>query len=174
MRVGADSAAAVGRTPAWDLTMTRPQSQDEASASTADLSQLDDRTLVAAFLDGIDGRVARFLKSTSRFGAELDSLTDFLCFGVAPAMLLYVWALNDLRSLGWIAAMIFAICSALRAQWRRSSPSSRSATRCCRRPSTSKTPARVVISTTCRTLRARRRCASDSAIRSASAAPTGR
>jgi CDP-diacylglycerol---serine O-phosphatidyltransferase len=69
---------------------------------------------IAALLDGIDGRVARLLKSTSRFGAELDSLCDFLCFGVAPAMLLYVWALSELRSLGWIAAMIFAICSALR------------------------------------------------------------
>jgi CDP-diacylglycerol--serine O-phosphatidyltransferase len=68
----------------------------------------------AAFLDGIDGRMARFLKSTSRFGAELDSLTDFLNFGVAPAVLLYVWALDELRSLGWIAAMIFAICGALR------------------------------------------------------------
>jgi CDP-diacylglycerol---serine O-phosphatidyltransferase len=69
---------------------------------------------IAAFLDGIDGRVARFLKSTSRFGAELDSLTDFLNFGVAPAILLYVWALDELRALGWIAAMIFAICGALR------------------------------------------------------------
>jgi CDP-diacylglycerol--serine O-phosphatidyltransferase len=69
---------------------------------------------IAAFLDGIDGRMARFLKSTSRFGAELDSLTDFLNFGVAPAILLYVWALDDIRSIGWIAAMIFAICGALR------------------------------------------------------------
>lgn len=69
---------------------------------------------IAAFLDGIDGRVARFLKSTSRFGAELDSLTDFLNFGVAPAILLYVWALDDLRSLGWIAVLIFSICAALR------------------------------------------------------------
>lgn len=69
---------------------------------------------IAAFLDGIDGRVARLLKSTSRFGAELDSLTDFLNFGVAPAVLLYVWALDELRSVGWIAAMIFAICGALR------------------------------------------------------------
>lgn len=69
---------------------------------------------IAAFLDGIDGRVARLLKSTSRFGAELDSLTDFLNFGVAPAMLLYVWALDELRALGWIAAMIFALCGALR------------------------------------------------------------
>lgn len=69
---------------------------------------------IAAFLDGIDGRVARFLKSTSRFGAELDSLSDFLNFGVAPAILLYVWALDELRALGWIAALIFAICGALR------------------------------------------------------------
>lgn len=69
---------------------------------------------IAAFLDGIDGRVARLLKSTSRFGAELDSLTDFLNFGVAPAILLYVWALDDLRALGWIVAMIFALCGALR------------------------------------------------------------
>jgi CDP-diacylglycerol--serine O-phosphatidyltransferase len=69
---------------------------------------------VAAALDGIDGRMARFLKSTSRFGAELDSITDFLNFGVAPAILVYVWALDDLRSLGWIAALIFVICAALR------------------------------------------------------------
>jgi CDP-diacylglycerol--serine O-phosphatidyltransferase len=69
---------------------------------------------VAAALDGIDGRMARFLKSTSRFGAELDSITDFLNFGVAPAILMYIWALDDLRSLGWIAALVFAICAALR------------------------------------------------------------
>lgn len=69
---------------------------------------------IAALLDGIDGRVARFLKSTSRFGAELDSLTDFVNFGVAPAILLYVWTLDDAGSVGWIAALIFAICAALR------------------------------------------------------------
>ncbi len=69
---------------------------------------------IAAALDGIDGRMARFLKTTSRFGAELDSITDFLNFGVAPAILLYVWALVDLHSFGWIAALIFAICAALR------------------------------------------------------------
>lgn len=69
---------------------------------------------IAALLDGVDGRVARFLKSTSRFGAELDSLTDFLNFGVAPVVLIYIWALSELRSLGWIAALIFAICAALR------------------------------------------------------------
>jgi len=69
---------------------------------------------IAAFLDAIDGRVARLLKSTSRFGAELDSLTDFVNFGVAPAILLYVWALAEVRSLGWIGALVFAICAALR------------------------------------------------------------
>ena len=68
----------------------------------------------AAFLDGIDGRLARLLKGTSRFGAELDSLSDFVNFGVAPALILYFWGLHDLRSAGWIAAMVFAICAALR------------------------------------------------------------
>ena len=69
---------------------------------------------IAAALDGIDGQVARFLKSASRFGAELDSLADFVNFGVAPAILLYVWALDDAGSIGWIVALIFAICAALR------------------------------------------------------------
>jgi len=69
---------------------------------------------LAVFLDGIDGRVARLLRATSRFGAELDSLTDFVNFGVAPAILLFVWALGDFGSLGWIAALIYAICCALR------------------------------------------------------------
>jgi CDP-diacylglycerol--serine O-phosphatidyltransferase len=69
---------------------------------------------VAGALDGIDGRMARFLKSTSHFGAELDSITDFLNFGVAPAILLYVWTLGELHSVGWMAALIFAICGALR------------------------------------------------------------
>src|ERR1700689_4653055 len=68
----------------------------------------------AAFLDGIDGRLARFLKVTSRFGAELDSLADFVNFGVAPALILYFWGLHDLKSAGWIAAMVFAICGSLR------------------------------------------------------------
>src|SRR5271167_4175771 len=62
----------------------------------------------AAILDGIDGRLARLLKGTSRFGAELDSLTDFVNFGVAPALILYFWGLHDLKSAGWIAAMVFA------------------------------------------------------------------
>lgn len=70
--------------------------------------------VLAAVLDGLDGRVARLLKSSSKLGAELDSLTDFVNFGVAPGMILYLWLLHDLRSLGWIAALIFAICMALR------------------------------------------------------------
>ena len=68
----------------------------------------------AAILDAIDGRLARFLKGTSRFGAELDSLADFVNFGVAPALIIYFWGLHDLKSAGWIAAMIFAICVGLR------------------------------------------------------------
>src|SRR6185503_13162027 len=68
----------------------------------------------AALLDGIDGRVARFLKGTSKFGAELDSLADFVNFGVAPALILYFWGLHEIKSVGWIAAMVFAICAALR------------------------------------------------------------
>src|ERR1700761_2897242 len=68
----------------------------------------------AALLDGVDGRVARMLKGTSRFGAELDSLADFVNFGVAPALILYFWGLHELQSAGWIAALVFAICAALR------------------------------------------------------------
>jgi CDP-diacylglycerol--serine O-phosphatidyltransferase len=68
----------------------------------------------AAMLDGIDGRVARMLKGTSRFGAELDSLADFFNFGVAPALILYFWGLQELGNAGWIAAMVFAICAGLR------------------------------------------------------------
>lgn len=70
--------------------------------------------ILAAFLDAIDGRVARFLKSTSRFGAELDSLADFVNFGVAPALLIYFTLLDGLKSFGWIAALIFAVCVCLR------------------------------------------------------------
>ena len=70
--------------------------------------------LVAGVLDGLDGRVARLLKGTSRFGAELDSLADFVNFGVAPAIMLYTWILKEAGSLGWIAALVFAISTALR------------------------------------------------------------
>jgi len=68
----------------------------------------------AALLDGIDGRIARLLKGTSRFGAELDSLADFVNFGVAPALILYFWGLHQLGNLGWIAAMVFALSTGLR------------------------------------------------------------
>jgi len=68
----------------------------------------------AAILDAVDGRLARLLKGTSRFGAELDSLSDFVNFGVAPALILYFWGLHNLKSAGWIAAMVFAICAGLR------------------------------------------------------------
>lgn len=70
--------------------------------------------ILAAVLDAVDGRVARLLNASSRFGAELDSLADFVNFGVAPAILLYMWDLRNIRSLGWIAALLFAICMALR------------------------------------------------------------
>ena len=70
--------------------------------------------IVAGVLDGIDGRLARFLKGTSRFGAELDSLSDFVCFGVAPALILYGFILHHLKGLGWVAALVFAIASGLR------------------------------------------------------------
>lgn len=70
--------------------------------------------MLAVVLDAVDGRLARFLKGTSRFGAELDSLADFVNFGVAPAVLLYVWSLNSLRTLGWVICLILAICCALR------------------------------------------------------------
>ncbi len=68
----------------------------------------------AAVLDGVDGRVARMLKGQSRFGAELDSLADFVNFGVVPGLILYFWGLNELGAIGWIAALVFAICMSLR------------------------------------------------------------
>src|SRR4051794_24753095 len=68
----------------------------------------------AAVLDGLDGRVARMIKGQSKFGAELDSLADFVNFGVAPGLILYFWQLHDLNNVGWIASMIFAISAGLR------------------------------------------------------------
>ena len=70
--------------------------------------------IVAAIFDALDGRVARRLGVTSRFGAELDSLSDFLCFGIAPALVLYLASLKDGGALGWVATLMFPICSALR------------------------------------------------------------
>lgn len=70
--------------------------------------------LLAAFLDGIDGRVARLMKASSKFGAQMDSLADIVNFGVAPALVVYVFVLDQARSLGWIAALIYAIAAGLR------------------------------------------------------------
>jgi len=70
--------------------------------------------MVAAILDALDGRVARRLGVTSRFGAELDSLSDFLCFGVSPALVLYLVSLKDGGALGWVVTLMFPMCSALR------------------------------------------------------------
>ncbi|MCW3837890.1 CDP-diacylglycerol--serine O-phosphatidyltransferase [Sphingomonas canadensis] len=70
--------------------------------------------LAAALLDGIDGRIARFMRGESRFGAELDSLSDVIAFGVAPAVMLYLWSLQNLRGYGWMIALVHALCCALR------------------------------------------------------------
>ena len=70
--------------------------------------------VVAGAIDGLDGRLARLLKATSRFGAELDSLADFLCFGVAPAFILFVWSLQRAGGFGYTPCLIFAVCMALR------------------------------------------------------------
>ncbi len=69
---------------------------------------------VSGCIDGLDGRIARLLKATSRFGAEFDSLADFLCFGVAPAFMLYLWSLQGARGFGFMPCLMFAVCMALR------------------------------------------------------------
>ena len=69
---------------------------------------------VAGCIDGLDGRLARLLKAVSRFGAEFDSLTDFLCFGVAPAFVIYLWSLQRAGGFGFAPCVIFAVCMALR------------------------------------------------------------
>lgn len=68
----------------------------------------------AAVLDGMDGRIARKLKGQSRFGAELDSLSDVIAFGVSPAIILHLWALQNVPRFGWIFALAYAVCAALR------------------------------------------------------------
>jgi CDP-diacylglycerol--serine O-phosphatidyltransferase len=70
--------------------------------------------VAAGILDGLDGRIARILKGASKFGAELDSLSDFVCFGVAPALILYLWALADVGRFGWSLVLLLCICCALR------------------------------------------------------------
>ncbi len=70
--------------------------------------------LVAAILDGLDGRIARALGASSRFGAELDSLSDFVAFGVAPAFVIYLWSLQTAGGFGWALTLLFAVCCGLR------------------------------------------------------------
>jgi CDP-diacylglycerol--serine O-phosphatidyltransferase len=68
----------------------------------------------AALLDALDGRIARLIKGTSEFGKELDSLTDFVSFGIAPVFVLYFWELNKYRKLGWAITLIYSVCCVLR------------------------------------------------------------
>ena len=70
--------------------------------------------LVAGIIDGLDGRIARLIKGTSEVGKELDSLTDVISFGVAPAFIMYFWSLNNLGRVGWLVCLIYVICVALR------------------------------------------------------------
>ena len=70
--------------------------------------------MIASVLDGIDGRIARMMRGESRFGAELDSLSDAISFGVSPALILYLWSLQDLPRVGWLIALVFAVFCALR------------------------------------------------------------
>ena len=70
--------------------------------------------IFAALIDGLDGRIARLIKATSKVGKELDSLTDMISFGVAPAFIMYFWKLNTLGRFGWLVCLIYVICVALR------------------------------------------------------------
>ena len=70
--------------------------------------------LLAAILDALDGRIARMIKGTSEFGKELDSLTDFVSFGIAPVFILYFWQLNQYGKLGWAITLIYSVCCVLR------------------------------------------------------------
>ena len=70
--------------------------------------------IVAAIIDGLDGRIARLIQGTSKVGKELDSLTDVISFGVAPAFIMYFWKLNELGRVGWLICLIYVICVTLR------------------------------------------------------------
>ena len=70
--------------------------------------------ILAAVIDGLDGRIARLIKGTSKVGKELDSLTDVISFGVAPAFIMYFWSLNSLGKFGWLLCLIYVVCVALR------------------------------------------------------------
>ena len=70
--------------------------------------------MLAGLFDSLDGRVARLIKGTSRFGAELDSLSDVICFGISPALVLYFWSLEQLGGIGWAVSLLYCVCCALR------------------------------------------------------------
>ena len=70
--------------------------------------------IIAAIIDGLDGRIARLIKGTSKVGKELDSLTDVISFGVAPAFIMYFWSLSEIGRLGWLISLIYVVCVALR------------------------------------------------------------
>ena len=70
--------------------------------------------IIAAIIDGLDGRIARLIKGASKVGKELDSLTDVISFGVAPAFIMYFWKLNELGRVGWLICLIYVVCVALR------------------------------------------------------------
>ncbi len=70
--------------------------------------------IIAGIFDGLDGRIARLLRSSTKFGAELDSLSDVVSFGVAPAILLYLWTMNGAGNVGWVLVLLFAVCCGLR------------------------------------------------------------
>lgn len=84
------------------------------SAMNGDFEKAAIAVFIAMVLDGLDGRVARLTNTQSEFGAEYDSLADMVSFGVAPALVMYEWALSDLGRYGWLAAFIYAVCAALR------------------------------------------------------------
>jgi len=119
-----DWAAAKGAGPGLSLRAVLPNAITAAAlcagltgirfAINADWERAVFAVILAGLLDGIDGRIARLLKAQSRFGAELDSLADSLSFGMAPALILFLWSLQDLPRFGWFAALAFAICCALR------------------------------------------------------------
>ncbi len=117
----ASSAARVSRVPARYLLPNLVTLLALCSGVTAIRLGIEGRyelavaaVIVSIVLDAVDGRLARFLKGTSRFGAELDSLADFVNFGVTPALLIYLWSLDALRTKGWVVALTLAVCCALR------------------------------------------------------------
>lgn len=85
-----------------------------ANPHPADWERAIGAIIIAGVLDGVDGRVARMLNGQSRFGAELDSLSDVIAFGVSPALIMYLWSLQSFPQFGWICALAFTVCQALR------------------------------------------------------------